>query len=72
MLTLAKMQKILFEEDIEKQRSMVDALPEYEKQALLKEAERIHQTAEFLVKKPADPEWHEFFLKVTQGRPDKK
>lgn len=44
-MELKKVLAILSEKDIEKQRAMIDALPEKEKQAYLKEAEKIRNEA---------------------------
>lgn len=41
MLSFWKMYKILKEEDFEKQKKMIDELPEKEKQKLIKQAEKI-------------------------------
>lgn len=50
MLTLHEMQKILFEKDADKRQQMIDALPENEKEALLKEAEKLRQEGHDLTK----------------------
>ena len=47
-MTLAKMMKILSEKDPDKKKQMIDALSEKDKEAFLKEAEKIHQEAEKL------------------------
>ena len=49
MLTLAKMQAILFEKDREKQQAMIEALPEREKEKLLAEAEKLAEEGKKLV-----------------------
>lgn len=41
MLSFWKMYKIIKESDFEKQKKMIDALPEKEKQKLIKQAEKI-------------------------------
>lgn len=51
MLTLHEMQKILFEKDPVKRQQMIDALPEKEKDALLKEAEKLRQEGHDLANK---------------------
>lgn len=51
MLTLAKMQAILFEKDREKQAQMIDALPEAEKEKLIAEAEKLAEEGRRLVEK---------------------
>ena len=51
ILTLAQMQKILFEHDHEKQQAMIDALPESEKEKLLAEAGKLAEEGKKLVEK---------------------
>ena len=49
MLTLAQMQKILFEHDHEKQQAMIEALPESKKEKLLAEAEKLAEEGKKLI-----------------------
>lgn len=51
MLTLAKMQAILFEKDPEKQVKMIEELPEAEKKKLIAEAEKLAEEGRKLVEK---------------------
>jgi hypothetical protein len=51
MLTLAKMQQILFEKDKEKQRQMIEELPEAEKEKLFAESEKLAKEGQKLVEK---------------------
>ena len=51
MLTLAKMQAILFEKDKQKQQQMIDELPEADKEKLIAEAEKLAEEGRKLVEK---------------------
>ena len=51
MLTLAQMQKILFEKDHDKQRQMIDALSADEKEKLLAESEKLAEAGKELIEK---------------------
>lgn len=48
MLTLKKMMTIIREKDPEKQASLIDALPESDKEKLLRTAEELHKEGEKL------------------------
>ena len=49
MLTLSKMQKILSEKDREKQKQMIDELPEDAKEQLLAEAAKLAEEGKRLI-----------------------
>ena len=51
MLTVAKMQKILFEKDPDKKQHMIDELAEKDKQKLLAEAEKLAKEGQNLIEK---------------------
>ena len=51
MLTVAKMQKILFEKDPDKKQRMIDELAEEDKRKLLAEAEKLAKEGRNLVEK---------------------
>ena len=51
MLTVAKMQKILFEKDPDKKQQMIDELPEKDKKKLLAESEKLAKEGRNLIEK---------------------
>lgn len=51
MLTVAKMQKILFEKDHEKKQQMIDELAEEDRKKLLAEAEKLAKEGRNLIEK---------------------
>lgn len=51
MLTIAKMQKILFEKDREKQSQMIEELSDADKAKLIAEAEKLAEDGRKLVEK---------------------